>query len=672
MKRDEFYEPIFIYKETGGKIQKTRTFFAQTQLSNIKKLLNIIDKSTHLKCGSLPSNPKSYQFKKAIPLETIFNMLSGINYVVKNQIMNYQGKIIGVLVENKGANIFIPCFPSSEMKNTPIKLMDAADIWSDYQTTIDGLTAISNASNKKINCLPKIKVLEDNLVVGFLSETNQFIQIDPPSENIVDDSLPSISATNYNAADKILTTTKKIDNERESMIHKISLENQFYTIFRTTTRKLLNEFENRETREKMIQIIENEGIPYKKKLQQMIPLIREMVGYKFSFSMIEEAVLMKYGEISCFSGDCGQEGGKNKEICIQTNDGSCQLIIPKNHLISGLDNERAYYGRIADELIRYKRIQLFMLHPKTYLNLTNVEYKINDNEFILLQSSLNSDYLKNLIPYNVSENIQNLNFANANPQITQIYTNDPIPLSSQYEEFQKKEFVINDYIYDCIKETKEVIGNSNTSYWKRLFPDKSKEIVFKNTSHECSFYILLYIFQDKYREPVSIQSVKIALWNGYKEFYQKYKEKILKVLKKQGKLDIVQKIKSDKYTLETAIMSNEYYITDLDIWVFAHSYKIQVCMFSSFKLKTLNETLEWLVVGKLYKEKHYFIRVPTNTVANKVASYNLITPAFALGELPNFENKLQTILTGGKGASIMAEGISEKNIQTLLQFFENY
>jgi len=668
LKRDEFYEPVYIYKETGGKIQKTRTFYAQTPLKNIKKILQIIDKNLSAKCGSLPSNPKTYEFKKPILLETLSNLLINLNYKIFQQIMNYQGKIIGVLAyvgEDEKESFFVPCFPSAEMRNIPTKMMDAADIWSDYQTTVESLKHLNEASSKKIPCLPKIKVLEDNLVVGFLSETNQFIQIDPPSENIIQDSLPSISATNYNVADKIITTTKKIDTERETMIQKISLESQFYNIFRTTTRQLLNDFENRETREKIVGIIQNDSILYKKKLQQVIALIREMAGYKFSFSMIDEAILSQFQEITCFEGDCEDE--KNK-LCIKTEGGSCQLIIPKNHLISGLDNERAYYGRIADELIRYKRIQLFMLHPKTYLNLTNVEYKINENEFILLQSSLNNNYLKNMVAYNVSDNINNLNYVNAKPQITQTYANEPILLKDQYaSDASKKDFQINDYIYECVKETKEVIGNPTTSYWKRLFPEKSKEVVFKNTSNECSFTVLLYIFQDKYREPVSIQSIKTALWKGYQEYYGKHKEKILAILKKQGKTDLVQKIKADKYTLETAIMSNEYYITDLDLWVFALNAKIQVCLFSSFRLKSLDADMEWLIVGKSYKEKHYFVRVPTNTVANKPASYNLITPAFGLSELRDFENQLQKVLSGGTPV----EGVSVKNIQTLSKFLEN-
>ena len=160
--------------------------------------------------------------------------------------------------------------------------------------------------------------------------------------------------------------------------------------------------------------------------------------------------------------------------------------------------------------------------------------------------------------------------------------------------------------------------------------------------------------------------IKRKFPNYYKEIYPKYKDKILNILKKQGKIDIVQKIRNDKYNLETAIMSNEYYITDLDIWVFAQSAKIQVCLFSSFNLKSLDETVEWLIMGKQYKDKHYFIRSPVNMMANKISSYNLITPAFGLGELPDFENKLQRILTGNKNDTRE----SERNIQTLQKFIE--
>jgi hypothetical protein len=70
------------------------------------------------------------------------------------------------------------------------------------------------------------------------------------------------------------------------------------------------------------------------------------------------------------------------------------LLLPNKHLMTGKDNKIIYYNRLADELIRYRRVQLFMFYPYQYLNIQSQEYQVYDNEFIILKSLLTPDYLK--------------------------------------------------------------------------------------------------------------------------------------------------------------------------------------------------------------------------------------------------------------------------------------
>ena len=58
-------------------------------------------------------------------------------------------------------------------------------------------------------------------------------------------------------------------------------------------------------------------------------------------------------------------------------DRTCSLVIPKNNLINDIDNEEVYYGRLADELIRYQRIKTFILQPKVFLTFENIKYNLN-------------------------------------------------------------------------------------------------------------------------------------------------------------------------------------------------------------------------------------------------------------------------------------------------------
>jgi hypothetical protein len=259
-----------------------------------------------------------------------------------------------------------------------------------------------------------------------------------------------------------------------------------------------------------------------------------------------------------------------------------------------------------------------------------------------------------------------VNYDTAKPQISQAYSNEAIALKEQNEllETDVIENRLNDNVLECIKENVDIIGNSRDSIWKRIFPKETKEIIFKNTSTSCTFYILIYMFQDKYQKSISVQSVKTTLWNGYSTYYMKYKDTILKVLKNQGKHKIVHKIMAGEYSLETVIMSEEYYITDLDIWIFNEAAKIQACLFSRTKLRGLNASLEWLLIGNKYKEKHYFIRSPALSTLNTPLSYHLISKNFLLNELLEFENIVQNAISGQVNTY-------ENNIQSLTKYLDN-
>ena len=61
---------------------------------------------------------------------------------------------------------------------------------------------------KKKDYEREVKILEDNLIGGLLTETNQFIMISQPTENI-DDDLPVSENKNFTEVDNtILTSTE--------------------------------------------------------------------------------------------------------------------------------------------------------------------------------------------------------------------------------------------------------------------------------------------------------------------------------------------------------------------------------------------------------------------------------------------------------------------------------
>jgi hypothetical protein len=350
-------------------------------------------------------------------------------YTILSQILNSQGKIIGFHVNTTEGNIMIPCLPSAIIPDIPIKYIDEDDLWLDYETTRDLLNSVYEKSNGNIYSKPEMKVIEDGLIIGILTETNQFIQVDPPSENIHIDDLKEMNGTNYLLADKNISSRSE-DYKRMKTVKMISLESQFYSSFRSLIRILLNEYENKEEKQQIIKYIENKNskYTYKYQLKSIELIIRKIAKKNVEFINYSEEVLMSLNDIT----NCQEPG--SKKYCI-LRDSNNILVCPKNHLISGANNKVIYFGRIADEVLRYKRIQSFILESKTFLNISKVNYSILENEMILLESLLTKSYFEDLVPRNQGNTI-NITYDMAYPKISQKYSNK-VNLQSQEKSLEE-------------------------------------------------------------------------------------------------------------------------------------------------------------------------------------------------------------------------------------------
>ena len=89
---------------------------------------------------------------------------------------------------------------------------------------------------------------------------------------------------------------------------------------------------------------------------------------------------------------------ENKPYCMVQNGINTQgiLVIPIRHLLTKESNEDIYYTRMADELLRHRRVHLFMFYPEQYLNIQTQDYQILEDEFLIIKSKITTDYFKNL------------------------------------------------------------------------------------------------------------------------------------------------------------------------------------------------------------------------------------------------------------------------------------
>jgi len=333
------------------------------------------------------------------------------------------------------------------------------------------------------------------------------------------------------------------------------------------------------------------------------------------------------------------------------------LVCPKNHLISGMDNSKIYFGRVADELLRYKRIQSFMLDPKTFLNISKVNYSILENEMILLESLLTKTYFEDLIPRNQSNTI-NITYDMAYPKISQKYS-DKVNMAAQ-EKSLEEHSKDNEFDTLCIKKIDDLEGNKAENIWRRRFPLTVREIFF-NETRDCSFYPIIYILREIYKTEVTISQIQQSLKNAYNKLLPEFQKKIITVLKRQGKLSMMELVEKQRTSFENIIISEGYYLTNLDIWVLAYSSNLPIILFTSDTLKTLENSLNWLLLGGKLTDKFYFLRAYTEPVpSNRFGDYHIITPTLYLSEVKGLEDMVHDGLRGDIKYS--------KNVQKFTEF----
>jgi len=545
--------------------------------------------------------------------------------------------------------------------------MDSLSILSDYSKTLEALNRISAAA--KIPCRPVWKIKEDEMVVGFLTETNQFVPI-TPTEDIAEDGLRTYEGVNDFAADKTVATEHNGDHTRIKLTKYIVLEGQFYHAFRNRVRILLGEFENSKLKNEIRKIADDPAIIYSQKIEKIEPLVERLIDGYVVFVEIGKSVLMDMAEVN----ECDDADDEGPTCIIKEND-VAQLVVPKWHLISKYDNERIYVGRMADELVRNDRVKSMIYDTANRLNSKTAEYQIKDDEFILVQSALTPDYFADMDSVRDSNPYaKQTNYELAHPSISVVYPNEKIPLSDQYQPPTKEELKGDkqsdadvDLANDCLVRVSKIIGNQK-QIWDRIFREDAREHIFRDTA-DCTFQPLMKVVESKFGETWSVVDIKNKLSAAYLKLFERDPAnlpKVAKILREQGKakmLDKFAKAKSDASpeSFQDLVISDGYYLSDMDIWVLANEYNLPIVVFNANGLKgffaksgesTTDVHSQWIKMGGGKADKYHFIRskirVAKGSYANHVYEYNLIVPAVALGETREFEQMVLESVRGGR------------------------
>jgi hypothetical protein len=498
--------------------------------------------------------------------------------------VNYNTKVVGLLLaknDDDNDQIYIPCFPSAIIQELPYEFIGRNNIWSSKDKTIEKLKYIYNVSKKNIPTNPRIIAVNDNIVIGIITETNQFIPVIPevyrPSK--FDEGLKIIQYNNIDMnmleIDQINLLKNKVDMERIIKIKKIKLESYFYNAFRNLIRIIFTKPENIEIKKQLLSLINNVTIPYLEKLNTINQQLREIMDKYLDFTVFNIRNLMDVKNIEqCLTKD--NQKCNSKEYCVySTSDNICKMLFPKVNLINDSDNEEQYFIRISDELIKFERIKTFIFKPRAFLSFKEISYSLNDDEIILLEDILYGDYFVDLIPETKNKYIHSKDTWN---------TVEPSASENYINTFNMDALSKDKSINSCIITDKDAKKLSLGSLADKELNDY--KLVEYKSSMNCSWELFKEILNLHTKENYSVQDIVNQLVDIYNSLMEEHSEKLLKIMKAQKKKSQSESIQTGT-PIDVIITTTNYYLTAIDLGLLSFHYNLPLILLSRSKISTI-------------------------------------------------------------------------------------
>ena len=670
---DDIYEPIVeytLYDNANAKKYNSKTlvniFFKEKKTHpHMIKLLKDTGNMYHHHCKPVKST-EELVFTPNIVASKLRKFISVHRYTIDYDIIGYHYKIVGFMVSKNGKRAIVPCYPSNIELDKPLRFIEDERNWVHYESTRDFLRELYNKSKDSehpISCNPVSKIIDGtDRIVGLYTMTGQFVQVIPVLQGDIvnDDLIPISSQHNYNEEDMVFDSKTKGDVDRQNFVSSIKLEQGFYISFRNTLKWILSDHSYQEDKKEIQALIQSE-LPYEEKLQNMKSVLEGLLSDYVVFTSMKDTKHLHQIEMCCNKinkGSCVNTGS----FCVYSNsDQKCKLHIPKENLQHKKDNEEIYYTRLADELIRYIHYQQYILNTNNNAILNQVEYRINDNEIIILESTLLSNYFKQLKPSNVAKNIVSRTYDTTQPLQTIEYDlmynelESEIKDGSQLEEKQQEivdKRISTERIQECKSVTRPLtdfftIKNTNSF---RL-TNCSEDVYSHQFTENCVFILFMEIckikenpfyskaYNDKTKSTIYISLQKHIIRyiiknviNAKTESLQpthSVEKQLQKIFKTQKKKTFNENLKRNINNFSALLFSPDYYWSNIDLWILATIEKLPIILIS----KTNFPELEHIDVKDkkillLYHNSditHYIIlRQQRKTLPNAFFSYGLI------------------------------------------------
>ena len=588
-------------------------------------------------------------------------------YTIDYDIIDYHLKIVGMMVSHGGMRTIVPTYPSNIELGKPVRFIEHEYNWVSYEESRDFLTKIyasTKTSKHPIPCNPVSKIIDDtDRIIGIFTMTGQFIQVDPIKlSDVSNDNLISIySQHNYNEEDKVFYEDKQGDVSRETFVRNIKLEQGFYISFRNTLKWLLSNQTFYPAKLQIQELIQQKS-GYVDKLEKMQVLLKSIMSNYVVFTSMKSTNHLKQIELCCnksVKNDCKGTGA----FCIYSDsEQTCKLHIPKENLQHNKDNEEIYYIRLSDELIRYIHYQQYILNINNNNIVKDLDYRINDNEIIILESTLLSNYFKHLKPISVSKYNINATYDTIQPLETIEYDlnyQEEVVDQSNLEE--KQQDLDNTNAVDapmvaaenksCIKETKDVTNYFKTNIFK--LNNVKEDFYHDSISENCVFALIVAICKVM-QVPIFVKKYtdkhKTLFITQYKSTIIRYLNKFIiqdttelqathnknkqlsKIFKTQGKITIAKELGKNITNLPLFILQPNYNWSNLDLWIIATHEKLPIILINKSEFLELNHIKDANITVKKILLLYYnptiteflLVRQEKKTENHKTFSYTFL------------------------------------------------
>jgi hypothetical protein len=415
LKREEVYEPLYLVSYVQHKAEQvlerhvTKIFKETSFWAPVMEWLQQI-RADHC-VGKRPTTPAAAETPSIAPPPKLSatELKSKLHSLAESSKMwfptayvrTFQNQIIGVVVENKidekKVHVTIPCLHSAPelMPELPVIYTNAAADATGtlYEITRDALKSIHRRSNGEIACRPISRVVLHHLVVGFMTQTHQFVPLSSPAENIMlDNEEEEEVQESWNHPWRVdedvawgIDDMLAKDTEKDDFVRNVVLEGHFFNMFRSS---ILGFFRRHPARlYELRSLVMETKYDYSRHLSVVGEYVKTTTGeYKvkpgiFRFVDFKKSALNLLWQFI-------QENGNWLDLLV-VND---QILVPKHHLLNGNENQELYYYRIADDLIRNPRFQrLFFSDSNASRMLWRMQNNlVGPNEFIMTRSELDT------------------------------------------------------------------------------------------------------------------------------------------------------------------------------------------------------------------------------------------------------------------------------------------